>query len=94
MGILFFINASFAHQTISLMTFSATPAIRRGWRCKKCDFQNEEGAKFCKSCGEALEEANNTASDNTKNKPKRTNPVIIVAIVAVIIIVVVGGILI
>lgn len=63
-------------------------------KCKKCDFQNEEEAKFCKSCGEVLEEANNTASDNTKNKPKRTNPVIIVAIVAVIIIVVVGGILI
>lgn len=34
-----FINASFAHQTISLITFSATPAIRCDRRCKKCDFQ-------------------------------------------------------
>ena len=52
-------------------------------KCSKCGSENSPGAKFCKSCGEPLD---NIETANPKNK----NRTIIIALVAVIAVLAVG----
>lgn len=55
-------------------------------KCKKCDFENTESAKFCRNCGSSLEkslEEENKAID--KGKKTKNKPLIIIACIILLI---------
>lgn len=60
-------------------------------KCPNCGLENEDGAKFCKSCGEKLQK-NSTANDSVFEQKSNKNILIICATVIICVIVIAGAI--
>ena len=57
-------------------------------KCPECDFENPDGAKFCKSCGHQFK--NSETTKPVSNGTKSNTPIIIVAIAIIIVLAGVG----
>lgn len=67
-------------------------------KCKNCDYENEEASKFCRNCGQPLEQqnvilqySNKTPNQNAQDKKVIYGIIIAVVLVIVIIITNMGG---
>lgn len=58
-------------------------------KCPKCGAENNEGAKFCKGCGESLQ--NNSSSNNSVSQSKGNNNTLIICATILLAIIVIAG---